>query len=60
MLIHMTSNSEVLTVMRRIYKRQKSFPTLDVEYHNIVNDMMLTKMITYKPNLSAEGGLLRI
>ena len=27
----------------------------DVEHHNIVNDMMLTEMITYKPNPSAEG-----
>ncbi|KAL4347205.1 hypothetical protein GQ457_17G018340 [Hibiscus cannabinus] len=27
----------------------------DVEHHNIVNDMMLTEMITYRPNPSAEG-----
>ncbi|XVF11480.1 hypothetical protein REPUB_Repub08aG0031200 [Reevesia pubescens] len=27
----------------------------DVEHHNIVNDMMLSEMITYKPNPSAEG-----
>ncbi|XP_022730104.1 protein MICRORCHIDIA 7-like [Durio zibethinus] len=27
----------------------------DIEHHNIVNDMMLTEMITYRPNPSAEG-----
>ncbi|KAE8657152.1 hypothetical protein F3Y22_tig00116996pilonHSYRG00069 [Hibiscus syriacus] len=27
----------------------------DVEHHNIVNDMMLTEIITYRPNPSAEG-----
>ncbi|XP_021286703.1 protein MICRORCHIDIA 7-like [Herrania umbratica] len=27
----------------------------DVEHHNIVNDMMLTEMVTYRPNPSAEG-----
>ncbi|KAE8661713.1 putative calmodulin binding protein [Hibiscus syriacus] len=27
----------------------------DVEHHSIVNDMMLTEMITYRPNPSAEG-----
>ncbi|XWS60228.1 hypothetical protein CRYUN_Cryun07bG0017800 [Craigia yunnanensis] len=27
----------------------------DVEHHNIVNDMMLTEMISYRPNPSAEG-----
>ncbi|XVF08653.1 hypothetical protein REPUB_Repub07fG0021100 [Reevesia pubescens] len=27
----------------------------DVEHHNIVNDMMLSEMITYRPNPSAEG-----
>ncbi|XVE63715.1 hypothetical protein DITRI_Ditri07aG0041900 [Diplodiscus trichospermus] len=27
----------------------------DVEHHNIVNDMMLTEMITYRPNPTAEG-----
>ncbi|XP_039035683.1 protein MICRORCHIDIA 7-like [Hibiscus syriacus] len=27
----------------------------DVEHHNIVNDMMLTETVTYRPNPSAEG-----